>query len=243
MSKVQQRGKVVAGVKFDMPLFGYLNPKTNKLEGFEIDLTREIARKIFGDVSNIDDRIDYREATGRSRVPMVQEGVIDLLVATGSITDERKQQIDFSDVYWLSGISVIVPKDSPIKVLDDIRDKTVVTTKGTTGEKFMTDNYPNTKLLLMDNQAERLTALQNKRADAYAGDSSVVLSILQMDPSFRMIAQTMMDDTWGIGIQKGHPEFVTFINGILKDVKASGKWKEMYKNNVKVPGDVPEPPK
>src|SRR5688572_13805036 len=103
MAKIVTRGKLIAGVKQDQPLFGLLNPRTNQIEGFDVDVVKEITKALFGMAKNQDpypNRLELRGVTSANRIPLVMEGAIDIVAATMTITDARKQEIDFSDVYY-----------------------------------------------------------------------------------------------------------------------------------------------
>src|SRR5215207_4300685 len=97
MARIQQRGNLIAGVKYDTPPFGSLNPINNQIEGFDADLARALARAIFGDAG----KVQFLEAISRNRIPFLQEDKVDVILSTMTITDERKGEIDFSDVYYM----------------------------------------------------------------------------------------------------------------------------------------------
>jgi putative glutamine transport system substrate-binding protein len=106
MAKIQQRGQLIVGVKYDTPPFGSLNPINNQVEGFDPDLARELARALFGDET----KVRFDEAVSRNRIPFLQEDKVDVILSTMTITDERKQEIDFSKPYYLAGQSILVSK-------------------------------------------------------------------------------------------------------------------------------------
>src|SRR5262245_7211625 len=162
MARIQQRGKVVAGVKYDTPPFGSLNPVNNQVEGFDPDLARELAKAILGDPT----KVDLVEAISRNRIPFLQEDKVDVVLSTMTITDERRQEIDFSEPYYMAGQSILVKKGSPIKSVDDLNGRTVASAQGSTSEKNIRDRAPRANLLLFPAYAEGLAALKDGRADA-----------------------------------------------------------------------------
>src|SRR5689334_15345971 len=102
----KKRGKLIAGVKFDVPTFGAKNPTNNEVEGFDVDIARELAKVLLGDAS----KIELVEAISSNRIPFLQEDKVDLVISTMTINEARKKEIDFSDPYYLAGQSILVPK-------------------------------------------------------------------------------------------------------------------------------------
>src|SRR5581483_11373255 len=106
MAAIQQRGELIVGVKYDVPPFGNLNRRTNQVEGFDADLGRELARALFHDKQ----KIRFVEAISSQRIPLLQTDQVDVVLSTMTITDERRQVIDFSEPYYRAGQSILVSK-------------------------------------------------------------------------------------------------------------------------------------
>lgn len=240
MARIQQRGSLIVGVKYDVPPFGSLNPISNQVEGFDADLGRELARALFGDPT----KIQLVEAISRNRVPFLQEDKVDIILSTMTITDERKQEIDFSDVYYLAGQSLLVKKGSPITGVDALAGRTVASAQGSTSEANIRQRVPNANLLLFPAYAEALTALKDNRADAVSTDDTILMGMILKDPELQLVGGLFTEEPYGAGIKKGRPEFVAFVNGVLAELKANGTWTELYKKHIApLSGFVPEPPK
>lgn len=127
IAKIKERGKVIAGVKYDLNLFGLKDPATGQVQGLDIDIAKAVAKKVLGD----ENAIELKEVTSKTRIPMLKNGEIDMIVATMTITEERKQEIDFSDVYFTAGQSLLVPANSPIKSIKDLtKTKKAISSKG-----------------------------------------------------------------------------------------------------------------
>jgi ABC-type amino acid transport substrate-binding protein len=240
MAKIQQRGKLIASGKTELPGVGYLNPQTGKNEGFTIDLAEDLATRIFGEAG----KMEWKTADPRTRIPMLQEGVADINIDTMFILPVRKEQIDFSEPYWGSPTLIFVTKDNTtIKTVRDLDGKIVSTSKGSSTEIAIREGkpgYPKAELLLVDNNTQAVEAVKAGRAAATTFDEAIGLSIMINDPNFKFVGEPLEYNYYGMGIAKGHPEFVKFVNDWLTDIKKNGKWKEMYKKAL--PGDVPEPP-
>ena len=244
MAKIVQRGKLVAGVKQDQPLFGYLNPRTNSLEGFDVDMVKEIAKALFGGDAS-PSRLELKPVTSSSRIPLLQEGGIDIIAATMTITDERKQQIDFSDVYYLAGQSLLVKKDSPTTKIQDLdkSDRTICSATGSTSEQNITKFAPSAQKVLFAGYADCVTALQQGRAEAVSTDDIILAGFVAQDPSLKMVGGQFTTEPYGLGINKSSTGFLEFVNSTLRTMKTNGRWKAIYSQWLSSIGPAPEPPK
>lgn len=237
LRKIQDRGKIIVGVKYDVPMFGLLNPTTNKLEGFDIDVAHEIANYIFGDPN----AIEFKEAVSKNRIPFLQDGTVDIVISTMTINAEREQQIDFSVVYYLAGQSLLVPINSTITGIQDLEGKRVGTAKGSTSEKNIRAKAPKADVHLFDGYAEAVAAMDAGRLDAVTTDDNILIGFQAKEPNkWKLVGGQFTKEPYGIGIAKGHPELVEVVNKVVRDLKASGKWAELYKKNI--PATPPAPP-
>jgi ABC-type amino acid transport substrate-binding protein len=189
--------------------------------------------------------MEWKSADPRTRIPMLQEGVADVNIETMFILPSRKEEIDFAEPYWGSPTLIFVTKDNnTIKSVADLDGKIVSTSKGSSTEIAVRDGkpgYPKAELLLFDNNAQATEAVRVGRAHATTFDEAIGLSIMKNAPDqFKFVGDPLEYNYYGIGIAKGHPEFVAFVNQWLTEIKANGRWKELYTNNL--PGDPPDPP-
>lgn len=246
MAKIVQRGKLIAGVKQDQPLFGLLNPRSNQIEGFDVDIVKEIAKALFNTKDDpYPSKLELRGVTSAQRIPLLQEGAVDIIAATMTINDERKQQIDFSDVYYMAGQSLLVKKDSTVAKIQDLdkADKTVCSAQGSTSERNITQFAPGAQKLLFAGYAECVTALQQGRADAVSTDDIILAGYLETDPSLKMVGGQFTQEPYGLGIAKASTGFQEFVNNELRKMKADGRWKAIYTKWLGKIGPAPEPPK
>ena len=241
MAKIQQRGTFNAGIKAEMPGIGFLNPMTGKFEGFVIDLANDLAERLFGEPGHV----TYRPTLPITRIAMLQQGLVDAGIETAFITPERRKQIDFSEPYWGAPLRIMVLKsNSIIKTLADLKDRTIASTKGSSSEaKFRNagSGFPPVNLVMFDATPEAIEAVRVGRVDAAVFDETLGLPAMKASPNtFKYVGENLSYDYYGIGVAKGHPEFVDYINVWLREIKANGKWAQFYRQNL--PGDVPEPP-
>ncbi|PMP85396.1 MAG: adhesin, partial [Thermodesulfobium narugense] len=118
---IKDRGILNVGVKYDVPKFGYKDPKTGKVEGFEIDIAHEMAKKILGNP----DKVNLIAVTPKTRGPLLDNGEVDMVIATFTITPEREKSFNFSIPYFTDGVALLVKKDSGIKSFTDLNGKTI----------------------------------------------------------------------------------------------------------------------
>ena len=240
--KVLQRGKVIVGVRYDIPLYGFQSPKTGAVEGFEIDMAKELARALFGDPS----KVEFRQVVSRTRIPMLQEGVIDVVIANLTQTRKRMDEIDFTDMYNLSGQQALVPEASPIRTPSDLGTATIAVAKGGTAAQTMREMFPQAKLLLLDSHGDSFQALVSRRATAFVADDTTLQGMQEQLKGFRVVPDRLTFEPHAMGVAKGKPEFIAFLNSFIRDFKASGKWKELYRKNIgdarrEPPPGTPEP--
>ncbi len=226
LAAIKQRGKLVAGVKYDVPLFGFLNPATNKVEGFDVDLAKLVAKKIFGD----ENAIEFKEAISSNRIPYLEQGVVDVVFSTMTANAERAQQIDFSDVYYVAGQSLLVPTNSDITGVDKLSGKTVGTVKGSTSEKNIRDKAPDAKVELFNTYSEAVQAMQSNRVDAVTTDDIILYGFAKQNPDkFKVVGGQFTQEPYAAGIKKGNSDLLAQVNAAIEEAKQDGTWAALYK--------------
>ena len=223
---IKQRGKLIVGVKYDQPGFGFLNPETNKVEGFDVEMGRAVAQKIFGNA----DAVEFKEAVSKNRIPYLDQGVVDVVFATMTANEERAQQIDFSDCYYVAGQSLLVPVSSDITGVDKLAGKTVGTVKGSTSEQNIRTKAPEAKVELFDTYAEAVQAMQSARVDAVTTDDIILYGFQKQNPDkFKVVGGQFTQEPYAAGVKKGNTELVNEVNTAVRELKQSGKWVELFK--------------
>ncbi len=226
VAKIKERGKLVVGVKYDTNLFGLKDPASGKVEGFDIDIAKQIAKKILGD----ENKIELVEVTSKTRIPMLNNGDIDMIVATMTITEERKKQVDFSDVYFAAGQSLLVKKGSTIKSIADIKEGTkVLGVKGSTSVINIKEKAPKCTVLEFENYSEAFVALKAGQGDTLTTDNSILYGMQKQDANYEVVGGTFTDEPYGIAVKKDEKALADEVNGTLKDLKASGEYDTIYK--------------
>lgn len=225
LAAIKERGKLVVGVKHDTKLFGLKDPATGNVEGFDIDISKQIAKRILGD----ENKVEFKEVTSKTRIPMLNNNEIDMIVATMTITEERKKEVDFSDVYFLAGQSLLVKKGSPIKGIEDVTaDTKVMSSKGATSVKNIKEQVPGITVLEFDNYQDAFSALKAGQGDALTTDDAILYGMAAQDPNFEVVGKTFTDEPYGIAIQKGNSDLVQAVNEALKEMRDNGEYDAIY---------------
>jgi polar amino acid transport system substrate-binding protein len=226
MRRIHDRGYLIAGVNAGLYKFGYLNPATGKIEGFEIDLVRELARAIFGD----DNPKHYRlvALTVSQRIPAVQGHQVDIVVDAVTITCPRKQLVDFSSVYYGAQQRVLVLSSSKATSIKNFAGQPVCASAHSTPVDVM-KRLPNPPKTYGAPQAiDCLVYLQQGRVPAISTDDSILLGFKAQDPNTKLIGASLAPVPYGMAINKAYPEFVSFVNGVLAKLRADGTWRALY---------------
>jgi putative glutamine transport system substrate-binding protein len=212
LDAIKQRGVLKIGVKYDSPPFGSLDPKTNQVVGFDIDVGRALAKQILGDAS----KVQWVQVTSANRIPLLQNGDIDMFIATATITPARLQQIDFSNVYYVAGESLLVKKSSPIKSYKDLGGKSVCTTAGSTEDTEIRKLAPTANVQTFDSYADCFQALKNGRIDAMTTDNTILVGYQAQDPAdLALVGGLLSFEPYGIGIAKGNDSLLKAVNAGL----------------------------
>jgi polar amino acid transport system substrate-binding protein len=224
MAAIQHRGYLRAGVNAALLDFGYLNPATGQIEGFEIDLVRELARAIFGNPNA------YRlvALTVKQRLPSVQQGTVDVVVDAVTITCSRKKLVDFSTEYYDAQQRVLVPSSSKATDITAFHNQPVCASAGSTPIVVMQALPAPPKPVGMPQAIDCLVALQQGTVRAISTDDSILLGFKAQDPNTKIIGPSLARVPYGMAINQAHPEFVRFVNGFLAQIRANGTWRRLY---------------
>lgn len=224
LTQINEDKKIVFGVKYDTRLFGLKNPSTGEVEGFDIDLSKALTEEMFGK----DVKPEYIEVTSKTRVGLLNNDKIDAVVATMTINEDRKKEVDFTDVYFDAGQSLLVKKGSKVQGIEDLKKgTTVLAVKGSTSAINIREKAPETTVLEFENYAEAFTALKSDKGDALTTDDSILYGMAEEDPSFELVGGTFTEEPYGIAVKKGNQELVDKLNKALQSLKDSGKYDEI----------------
>ncbi|WP_110927926.1 transporter substrate-binding domain-containing protein [Bacillus massiliglaciei] len=223
LEEIKKNDKIVFGVKNDTRLFGLKNPSTGEVEGFDIDIAKALAKEILGD----ENKAEFKEVTSKTRMPLLNNGDIDAIVATMTITDERKKEVDFTDVYFDAGQSLLVKKGSKVKSIEDLKGVKVLAVKGSTSAINIREKAPEAQVLEFENYSEAFNALKTGQGEALTTDDAILYGMADENPDYELVGGTFTEEPYGIAVKKGNQDFVDELNKALKALKDSGKYDEI----------------
>lgn len=245
MAELAEAGTIRIGTKFDQPGFGLVGLE-GEPEGFDV----EIAKIIAGELGIGEDGIEWREARSEVREEILERDEVDIVVATYTINDERKERIDFAGPYYVAGQHIMVPADEESITGPESFESgehTVCTVQGSTPSEnirpYLADE--GRQLVLFDVYSRCVEALDAGDVDAVTTDNVILLGFIAEDPDqYKLVESgTFTDEPYGIGVQKGDDEFRDWINDVLEEIYADGRYQEAWEQTAgQFDPELPEPP-
>ena len=239
MAHIQDRGYLIVGVDQNTYLWGYREPTAANPTGFDIDMLDQVAEAIFG--PSYPDHIKYTIVPIADRVQDVQKGLVDIVAETMTITCDREKDVDFSTVYYLAGQAILVPNNSTITGPQDLGGKRVCAAKTSTSLQNLValDMPKHIQLWGVNNNTDCLVMLQQGQVDAISTDDTILQGMAAQDPNMKVLTPTFSvtggrviegesSEPYGMAISKAHPEFTSFVNGVLAEVRANETWAQIY---------------
>lgn len=224
LDKIYQRGKIVVGVKYDTKPFGYIDSH-QKLVGFDVDLAHEIAKSLLGD----ENKVEFKQVTPSNRILALNSGQIDMIIATMTITPQRKQIVDFSSPYFIAGQAILVPQKSDIKSLRELNKKRVIIVFGSTAERNLRLMAPEAIVMGYKTYTSGYDALKQGRADAMTSDDTILLGFAMQDKSLKLLPARYSKEPYAAAFKKGKSSdrLRTKVDFIIKGLAASGELKHL----------------
>ncbi|MEU7283352.1 glutamate ABC transporter substrate-binding protein [Streptomyces sp. NPDC045431] len=237
IAAIKARGKLIVGVDQNSYRWGYRNPATGTLEGFDIDLARAIAADILGSP----DAVIFRAIPTNQRIAALESGKVDLVVRTMTITCKRVEQVAFSTAYFQVGQQVLAPKDSPVTGYNTtLSGKRVCSGEGTTAyEALAKESFGATfrdeddggkgdkDLYTVPNQLDCLVRLQLGEVDAVVTDNALAAGQAAQDPAVELKGRPFTTEYYGIAAKLGKDDLVRRVNQVLVRYR-QGAWAQAY---------------
>jgi polar amino acid transport system substrate-binding protein len=224
MRTIQDRGRLIVGIDQNTLLLGYLNPFNGQIEGFDIDMLRQIAKAIFGDPN----AIEFKAISSAQRIPVVQDHSVDIVADAMTINCERAKQVAFTTVYYHAGQRIMVPSNSPVRSTRDLTGRKVCATVGSTSIENVRKLAPRAIPYSVALRTDCLVALQEGKVDAISTDDAILYGFQAQDPYTKIVGPRFSDEPYGMAIDKRHPEFVRFVNAVLAQMRSDGTWASIY---------------
>lgn len=236
VQKIIDAGVLKVGAKVDVPKFGLQNTATGEMEGFEVDLAYEIAGKIFGcTAAEAKDKklVAFQGVTAKTRGPLLDNGEVDLVIATYTITEERKETWNFSDPYYTDAVGLLVLKDSGINSIEDLDGKVIAVSQGSTTrdgfKKYVEEKgyNVNPEFEEFDGYPSMAAALAAKNVDVFSVDRAILAGY--NDDTTIILPDRFAEQEYGVASKLDNKGLAELVNGVVTDLKSSGKIDEMLK--------------
>ncbi|EPN3621384.1 cysteine ABC transporter substrate-binding protein [Campylobacter upsaliensis] len=229
IERIKNAGVVKIGVFGDKPPFGYVDEKGAN-QGYDIILAKRIARELLGD----ENKVEFVLVEAANRVEFLKSNKVDIILANFTQTPERAEQVDFALPYMKVALGVAVPKDSEIKSVEDLKDKTLILNKGTTADAYFTKNHADIKTLKFDQNTETFAALMDKRGDALAHDNTLLFAWIKERPDYKVVIKELGNqDVIAPAVKKGDKELKEFIDNLIISLAAEQFFHKAYDESLK----------
>ncbi|MEN3358551.1 MAG: polar amino acid transport system substrate-binding protein [Mycobacteriales bacterium] len=239
MDTVRKRGLLRLGTSQDTLLFSSRNPLTGVVEGFDVDMGRQVAAAIFGDPS----KLQIVVIPNKDRAAAVMSGRVDLVAETMTINCERLKLVDFSTVYYQAGQKVLVARGSAARSIADLGGKRVCAAAGSTSLANLAKVPSHPVGVAAPTQADCLVRFQEGTVDAVSTDDTILAGLAAQDPYARVVGPAFTDEPYGMAISRAHPEFTRFVNAVLERDRSDGTWARLYRAWLGAQfGPAPAPP-
>ena len=215
---------ITIGIKFDQPGLGFKNG--DEYTGFDVDVATYVAKEL----GYSEDQITWKEAPSKQRETLIQNGDVDMIAATYSITDDRKEVVDFAGPYFVAGQDLLVrADDTSITGPDTLNGKNLCSVTGSTSAETVKENFANeVQLMEQDGYAECVTALLSGTVDAVTTDDIILagLASAKGNGELKVVGKPFTQERYGIGVKKDDTEMVDKINTALAKMVDDGSWQK-----------------
>jgi glutamate transport system substrate-binding protein len=242
MAAIQEAGTLRVGVKYDQPLFGVQTP--GGVEGFDAEIARLIAEGIWGEGGA--DNVEFQEAVSANREPFLQQDTVDMVVATYTINDERKELVGFAGPYYIAGQDIMVAAGNPEDIggVEDLTGKTICSVEGSTSLDNLNEMVEDPEeIIALDTYSACAEELAQGRVQAVSTDNVILIGLIDERPDdFELVDNQFTDEPYGIGVQLEAEDFRNWINDRLEEIYASGEWEQAWNDTAGAVVPAPEPP-
>ena len=240
MDKLNKAGKITVGVKFDQPGVGFKDPATGKPEGFDIEMAKIVAAEL----GLKPDQIEYVETVSKNREPFIQNGRVDIVIASYSITDTRRQVVGQAGPYYVTGQQLLVREEDKDRITgpDKLSGVKVCSVTGSTSIKNAQEK--GAQPVPFSTYTECVQQLLNKSVDAVTTDGAILLGYAAQQPDkLEVVGEPFSEERYGIGYKKGDQAFCQFLTDTIKKAEENGDWEKAFKDTLGKAGvETPEKP-
>lgn len=231
---IQDKGQIVVGVKYDQPLIGQMNTATDKVEGFDAEMARLLTQYIFGSVDEEGDdaNLKFVETTSQNRETYINDGTVDVVIASYSMYPERLESFDFAGPYFNTGQNVMVQaSNTDINSVADLAGKDVCIAEGSGSIENLELENPQAKITPLADYAACAQALENGQTDAVSTDETILYGFTVDKPDVYRVLESsniFTEEPYGIGMKLGETDARLFIDDMIDEITANGDWQKAF---------------
>lgn len=226
VAKIQKRGTIRIAVFGDLPPYGWVN-KAGQRVGYDLTLARQIAK-------DLKVKIKFVQVNANNRVDALNANKVDLVLANFTVTDERKQVVDFASPYMKVSVGVVSPKNQVINNVKQLQNKNLIVTKGTTAETYFTQDQPKVNLLKFDSKTQQFNALKNNWAAGLADDNSYLYAWVKNNPKYTVGIKSIGPKSYiAPAVKKGNKSLLNWTNNEIKTLTSKGFFEKDYDSQLK----------
>jgi len=243
LDKIGETGTLTIGTRTGSPPFGYVNAK-NEWVGFSIDLVDELIKPALEKKLGKTIKVEKKESTPPTRIPLLSSGAVDLIAETMTDTRTRRDSVDFSLTYFVTGAQFLVKKGSPIKGIKNIDGKRIAAQQGSTNARIIREKAPKAVLREFPDQPAAFQALAQGQVDAYTNDGIQLAGLKAKAPNpaqWDIVGEFYSYEPYGMAMRKGDADFRNIVNAGLMEGIESGKFFEIYDKWFGPKGELPYP--
>ncbi|SDI32340.1 L-glutamate-binding protein /L-aspartate-binding protein [Pseudomonas delhiensis] len=236
LKKVADRGEITLGYRDASVPFSYLGDNTTQPMGYSVDLANKVVEHLKTKLGRPELKVKHNLVTSQTRIPLVQNGTVDLECGSTAVTGERMKQVAFSYGFIYVKGQLLTAKNSGIDDLDDLKGKNVVTTAGTTNERFLKVYNANHSLgmnvISAKDHGEAFLMLQSGRAVAFFMDDALLYGerAKARDPhAWVVVGEPYSREIYACMVRRNDPQFLNLVNHVLADLYASGEIRSIYR--------------
>lgn len=228
LDEIKEDGKIKIGVFSDKNPFGYVD-SNGDVQGYDVEFAKRIGKDLLGS----EDEVEFVYVEAASRVEYLKSGKVDIILANFTVTDERKEAVDFALPYMKVALGIVSPDNELITDVDQLKDKKLIVVKGTTAETYFSETYPDLTLVKYDEYQEAYDALLDGRGDAFATDNTEALAWSNQNEGFTTGIESIGNiDTIAPAVQKGNTELLNWINDEIKSLADEEFFLNDYKKTL-----------
>jgi ABC-type amino acid transport substrate-binding protein len=243
LEKIDKSGVLIIGTRTGSPPFAYVN-KNNEWVGFSIELVEKAVVPALTKKLNKQIRLEKKESAPQTRIPLLTSNAVDLIAETMTDTQSRRDQVDFSLTFFVTGAQFLVKRGTPIKNIQSVAGKRIAAQQGSTNAKIIRERVPTAKLLEFPDQPAAFQALAQGQVQAYTNDGVQLAGLRAKAPrpdEWSVVGEFFSYEPYGMALRKNDSDFRQVVNVGLMDAVSSGLYFQLYDKWFGVKGEVPYP--